>query len=296
MTGAQKGYAMLLAGILFLVSFYILLDYGFQHYPSVNPESALFFGGTAALLCVVPVWLLRKSHRDAARQTISKHARLLLITGLLSTVSVTLWQWAMLLMRPDMVVLIGNSEIIFAFLLGVLVLGEKTSVRELAALVVAIVGIWLVASVRLEAEWLPVIYVLVASLFLALQSFLVKRHTDNIDGLAFSVLRTVLIVSLVGAFGLITEKLVPLSLPELVIFGTAQAIGFIGWRIFYFNAHNYLPISKLNPALMLVPVLVLLVSWAALGIPVTFEKMLGAVLIIGGLFFFSREQLRLKST
>lgn len=292
MTNTQKGYTHLFAGMTAVVVMFFLIDYGFQLFPEVSAPSAIFFGLLVALACVVPIQLLRPGGWHATRQICTQHPLLLPGISMGSCVAIMSWQWSFTRADPDIIALIGQSEMIFAFLLGVILLRERTSLREIITLGVALVGLYFVISAKDFAPLLVTIALLFSTAWMALQSFIIKRFTRGLDGFAFAVVRACMMCVILGLVMASLGWLTPLPLGAWPIFGAVQLIGSILWRMFYFSAHNYLPISTLYPFTILIPVAVLFISWVFLGIPVTMEKAVGAVLVIGGLFFFTREQLK----
>jgi len=294
MTSAQKGYLNISAAIIMLTAMYFLIDYGFQTFPTVNAPSSMFFGLIAALSFTIPIQLLRRNGIQQAKEVACKYPVLLPAIGAMSSIAALLWQWSFTIADPDVITLIAQSEIIFVFALGVFLLRERTSWRELMTLVITMLGIYFVISAKDFAPPIVIGALLAAAAIFALQSYFIKKFTRGLDGLSFSIVRASMMAVMLGVTFATLGKLQPLPWSAVPIFGAVQLIGFILWRTFYFQAHNYLSISVLNPLLMIVPVAVLFVSWVILNIPVTQEKVIGASLVLGGLYFFTREQLRVN--
>jgi drug/metabolite transporter (DMT)-like permease len=61
-------------------------------------------------------------------------------------------------------------------------------------------------------------------------------------------------------------------------------------RYFFFQAHKYLEVSKLNIFLLLQPVGVLIGTFLLFGDSISEQKIAGVILILGGGYFFVKNR------
>jgi drug/metabolite transporter (DMT)-like permease len=80
------------------------------------------------------------------------------------------------------------------------------------------------------------------------------------------------------------------SLDLLLLLAGAGVFGTFISQMFYFEAHNLLPISVLNVYSLFQPVFVLIGSIIFLQAPVSTIKIIGAVCIVAGLLLVTRGQ------
>ena len=193
-----------------------------------------------------------------------------------------------------MVALLAQAETVFAFLLGVLFLKERVSSKEILGLLIAIGGFIVISNIRGEINLFTALIVLFSSFLYASQSFLVKKFGGNIDSVAYSYLRTILMSSLLSIYLLTFHSISFIAWVPFLILAGGQVAGFVVGRILYFQAHKHLPMSTLNTLLLFDPVLILIFSFFLFGDALTFQKIIGSTLIISGLIYFSKEKMKLR--
>jgi drug/metabolite transporter (DMT)-like permease len=66
-------------------------------------------------------------------------------------------------------------------------------------------------------------------------------------------------------------------------------------RAFYFEAHNYLPISKLNATLLIEPIFLMFVGILFMKEPVDLQKLGGGAIILLGLYLIVFHKRKVKT-
>jgi drug/metabolite transporter (DMT)-like permease len=135
--------------------------------------------------------------------------------------------------------------------------------------------------------------IFLAAFLYALQSLFTKKFAPDLDGISFAFFRTVFLCLYLGSALFFFER--GISLPPVDILFLLFLAGFLGTfisRIFYFEAHNLLPISIVNIFVLLEPVFVLVGSLLFLNAPFSLQKGVGVILILSGLFLITKGHLR----
>lgn len=294
MTSTQKGYAYMFATTFLVAVAYLCTDYVFRNFPKISPESAAFWGFNSASIIGL-LFLVSSGHlRARTVKMLRSHSRILFIVSLLTSIGGLLWFLAMRDGSSGLISLLGKSQMLWAFLLGIFFLGERIRLRELPGLILALIGISLIST--LKGELAPVVIgaMLTFALIQAIQSFAVKKYAPNVDGVVFAIVRAVLMTLFLDILLLIFFEVSTPPLSALIILAIGQICGLILARMFYFSAHNLLPISKLNIVILFDPILILFGTWLIFGDELSGQKLFSATLILSGLALFTREQFRLS--
>lgn len=116
-----------------------------------GPSQAAFYRmliGGLALLCVV---LIRRE-RLRARSGVWA---VMVGAAVLFALDLECWHRSILLVGPGLATIIGNFQVFFIAVAGAALLGERLSARHMAAIPLALTGLWLLLGVS-PAELLPV--------------------------------------------------------------------------------------------------------------------------------------------
>ncbi len=289
-----KGYLLVLGFILGATISYLLVDFTYRSVEGISAVNVMFWGFWGGIIMIMPFYLASSQRRVGFITEFRLHKKLIFMISILTAVGSFLWFLAVSQAGSGPIALLSKSETIFAFLLGFLFLHEKVSLRELLGILIAIIGIFLISNLDGKTSLGSSLLVLVSTSLYALQSLLVKKFGKNITAMPFSLLRVLLISIILAIIFLPQGKITLVSPIVFLILGISQVFGFFLGRICYFEAHKFLPISKLNFFLLIEPVFVLIGAYLLFGDIISWQKFMGAVLILGGLLFFIREQLKLK--
>ncbi len=291
-----KGY-LLMSGFIFSATMaYLLIDLVFRQYPQISPENAIFWGFGGAAIIGLFYFVSSTQKRNLVVLEFKKYNLFIIAVSLFAVVGAMLWFWAMSAASGGIVSLLTKSQTIFAFLLGILFLKEKFSLKEGFGILIAIMGILIIANLEGEISSVAVLATLTSSILYALQSLLVKKAGTHINAPIFSFLRVVVTTTILAIILLSLQRITLIPPLAFLTLALSQVFGFFIGRIFYFEAHKFLPISKLNMVTLFTPVLILIGEFIFWGDTISWQKLIGSVLIIGGLCFFIREQFKLKKT
>ena len=274
---------------------YLVSDFLFRHFESITPQNAVFWGSLGAILLCVPYFFRSDKSRKKLQTCVLKHGNVLLFISIITSFAAFLWWYTLEQTNSGIIALIGKSETIFAFILGVFFLKEKISLREVFGILIALAGFVFLSTIKGEMSFFLVTLMLICRFLYALQSFVIKKFASDIDGFAFGFLRLILMLLFFGSIFGLQGKIEMIPVLAIITATSALMLNAIFAKMFYFEAHKYLEISKLNMFLILQPVLVLFGASFFFGDPISLQKMFGAVLVLGGLAYFSWEQVRIKA-
>lgn len=292
MTDYAKGHVQMFAMIGLTAVAYFSVQTVFTNWPEVSAASAMVWGFGGAILAAAPVFLGVKKLRQRSTKMLCQHGWLILLLSVITAIGGLFWFRAMELAGAGPVGLIGKSQVLFAFLLGIFFLGERVTWRESPGLILAAIGIFLVSSLHGEVPLLAVFLLFGFAATHAVQSLFVKKFMPNVDGMAFAFLRGFLIFIFLAAVLIPTGKVSFVPPGALAWLAGGQICGMILARAFYFSAHNSLPLGRLNVLLLLEPILLLAGAQIFFGDTLSAQKLWGAAAILAGLGLFMREQFR----
>ena len=286
----RKGYAFIFSAVIAGSIFNLIVDYIFRTYPEVAPDNLLFWSLGGAILLAAPFFLVPKSSRTELKKIAKTEKQLLYIIGGLSLFAIVIWSFALKESSAGIIVLLSKLVFLFAFLFGIFFLKEKVTQKELCAMLILISGIFVISNLEGEASVLAVFLTLLASFFYALTSFFTRKIGRNTNMKALTFLRAVIVFVGVGILLVSLGRLEYLPTEVLILGTISEVFGIILWGWFYFESHKYLEISKLNLVVGMDILMVPILAFFIFGDALSNQKILGAFLILLGLFFFMREQ------
>ena len=279
----KKGYFFIFLTGVFFAFEVIGFKYIFKTY-HLSPEIAAFYGVSIAFLILCPYFLVSKSRRDKIRITINNDGKVLLIGTILNSIGILMYYFGLRISDLGPSALLIKMTVLYNVLFGVFLLDEKLRVTEVIGILLAISGIIVISTLHGQIEVSSAIIMLVSALFFAIQSYLIKKYVIQIDGMTFAFLRLFLLsiffliyIILMGTWEILEAGLA-------ISLGIFSLLGYFLGRAFYFEAHNHLPISKLNSVLLIEPVFLMFIGILFLGEPLSFQKSLGTILILSGLY------------
>ena len=199
--------------------------------PTVSAFYRVLFGGL--FLLTAACW-----QKEIAWQGWHR-LRLVLLCGILLTLDLFLWHKSILYVGPGLATILGNFQVFLLAGLGVMFMGEKVSARFFLAIIMAILGLFLVVGIQwnqLESEYKTGVYLGLATA-VAYTAFLLalrKLQSGQTETITFY---NMTLVSFTTAFFLGIEAgysgdafIIPdiQSWSALVLLGlTTQAIGWV---------------------------------------------------------------------
>jgi len=234
--------------------------------------------------------LAGKKSRRNLKEEWARHKKLIVGLAAITVLAAALIVSGLALAGSGPAVLLENIQPIFASILGVMFLAERFTKRELFSSIIMLIGVVLIGSLKGEVPLMAVLFITASSFFYALQSFLFKRYGTKAHVFSFTFLRGWFVALLIMAYVFITGRFTVLPLPALGIIFFIYILGILVSRYFFFQAHKYLEVSKLNIFLLLQPIGVLAGTYLFFADPMPLQKILGAVLILGGGYFFVKSR------
>ena len=216
---------------------------------------------------------------------------ILLIGAFLSLGQFTLLYLALSLgMPPGLASLLLQTQIVFSVIVSSLLLREHPSRRQLAGIVIGMIGLAVVVIGHTRAApWLPLVITLLAALSWAIGNVL-SRRARAASGLSLVVWSglVVPIPSLALALLLDGPQAVGFSLAHLSLAAilstvyTALAASLVAYTIWNSLLARY-PTGAIVPFTLLVPVIGILAAWAVFGERPTGSELIGGAIMLGGL-------------
>lgn len=278
-----KGYLYATLTAFFFGLEYIAVDYAYRHFENITPQNALFWIIAGAFCFTLPYFFRNPTQRRAVIQSARKDFFAILLLSVLTILGVFLMFWGIGESNAGVISLLERSHEIFAILLGFIFLGERFTRWEGTGMMISFLGFLFIVDLKGEIEPITSILILGGAFLFALHSLVTKKYISDINGVMLSFLRS-------GFIFLLLLLLFPLlgwfSFPGLVPTLFFMVVGFFSTfvsRVFYFEAHNHLPISKLNMMLLLDSLFVLSVSYFFFNDPFSLQKIIGTGLILFGL-------------
>ena len=216
---------------------------------------------------------------------------ILLIGAFLSLGQFTLLYLALSLgMPPGLASLLLQTQIVFSVIVSSLLLREHPTRRQLAGIVIGIIGLAVVIVGHTRAApWLPLVITLLAALSWAIGNVL-SRRARAASGLSLVVWSGLVVPIPSLALALLVDgpRAVGFSLAHLSLAAfastvyTAVAASLVAYTIWNSLLARY-PTGAVVPFTLLVPVIGILAAWAVFGERPTGSELIGGAIMLGGL-------------
>lgn len=280
-----KGYLYVSIFLAAVVFFFLSTDWVFRSYPLVDPQNAVFWGFLGGvLLGILTIATPRKIEK--LKTEVRQNYKLILGVSLLTTIGASLLWIGLDLSNSGISALIGKTEFLFAIVLGALFLKERYTPLQYLSIPIVFLGLYFITQIKTEVSFFVVGLILLSRLCYALQSMLVKKYGGSMDSQSFAFLRAFSMSIIAFLTVLFLGTFEPIPLVAFMVLGINQFFGLYLGRIFFFEAHKYLPISKINFMMIMEPILVLIGSVLLFGDTISTQKMMGATCILIGLYLF----------
>ncbi len=192
--------------------------------------------------------------------------------------------------------LLGQLEVPFLVLLGVIILKERVAARNYLGIVLAAAGaLFLAGEPRFEGSWLYLGLVIAGAVAWAVGQLIVKflKHTDGITIAAWvAVFSTPQLFLVSGIFE--TDQVQAIRSAGWIVWTAVIYLSLgmtvIGYGIWYTLVRQH-EVRKVAPFLLLMPVFSVLGSLTFLGETLTVGIVVGGAMIIAGVFFAMKESL-----
>ncbi|TGM47746.1 DMT family transporter [Leptospira biflexa] len=261
----------------------------------LSPEMAAFFGVGFAFFVVTPFFLSSAKRRTKVILTIRRDGLILLIGTLSNAMGIVLYYYALKQTDLGPAAILIKTTVLYNVILGVVFLGERFKDREVFGIILSIFGIYLISTLQGQINLISASCILISAFLFAIQSYLIKKYIPEILGLEYAYLRLFLLCVF---FLLYALGIGSFAFPEwqtIVILGFCSLLGYFLGRAFYFEAHNYLPISKLNATLLIEPIFLMFVGILFMKEPVDLQKLGGGAIILLGLYLIVFHKRKVKT-
>jgi len=284
MNNIQKGILFTLLSAVFNSSTYLLSRLILN---LTNVETMLvlwFFWGNIIFFLYM---FLTKGLEKILYET-KRNLKSLAILGLINTVSAILWSYGILLGDLTNVTFLFRFEVIFAVLLGLILLKEKLMKLEVLGIILAIIGAFVMVYSRQLALGLGDLIMLFAALFSAISLFVTKIYSKKISSFALAYNRSVFLFIFIGIYSLGLGKInFAFSTDLLILTLTAAFVGaFLGF-VFFYKSLSFYELSKATSVRSVEPFFAVIFALIFLSVAPTLPQLFGGTLIVVGIIILS---------
>jgi O-acetylserine/cysteine efflux transporter len=196
--------------------------------------------------------------------------------------------------------LIVQVEAPFLLLISAVWLGDRLTIRQVAGLAIAFVGIYILTGApNLVGKWVGISLTISGAFMWALGQVLMRRLTQNQPN-RLSGMGTIAWVSVFAAPQLFVASLIMedqhlyhISHAGIAVWGAVAYLGVvmtaIGYTCWYHVLGRY-PASQAGPYLLLLPVFSILGGWLFLGEPVNQRMLIGGAIIVFGVALLTLQR------
>ncbi|MES0489977.1 MAG: DMT family transporter [Leptospirales bacterium] len=291
-SNVSKGYLFAVITAIFFGINSLGIRYAFNQYPSLNPETGMVWGFIGALILVLPYYVTSSPARKRLIVSFKRDGWVILAISVLTSIGGVLWIFALKHAAAGVVSLLAKVIIVYSAIFGLIFLKERFTLIELSGFALLIPGVFLIATLESQVAPKAVAAVLVSAFIYAIQSLLVKKYAPQLHGMEFTYLRAICMVILFGTIFVLLGRVIFIPIEVVFILGTVSVSGMMLGRALYFEAHKYLEISKLNSAMLIEPVIVLVAAFFLLGEPLDAKKVYGGLFILVGLWLLIHRSFR----
>jgi len=186
--------------------------------------------------------------------------------------------------------LVVQLEVPFLTLLGALLLREQVSLRKWAGIVLAFLGVGLIAGEpRLQGAWLPMMMVVGGAFFWAVGQVMIRVLKD-LDGLTITAWVAVFAAPQLLVMSLVFERdhMIAIRAADWQVWAAVFYLGIVmtalGYGLWYSLVRRH-PVSLIAPFLLLLPVFSVLGGVLFLGESLTIWTIVGGLVVILGVTF-----------
>ncbi|TGK47748.1 DMT family transporter [Leptospira kanakyensis] len=294
MTGNEKkGYFyVFLTGVFFAFEVIGFKEI-FRKY-NTEPEIAALFGVGFAFIIVTPYFLFSKKRQSKVITTIKRDGLILTLGTISNAIGIVLYYYALRQTDLGPSAILIKTTVLYNVLLGVFFLGEKLKGREVFGILIAVLGIYMISTLQGQIKLVSAFLILLSAFLFAIQSYMIKKYIPEILGLEYAYLRLFLLSIFFFLYSLYIGSFHIPNISVIVILGLFSLLGYFLGRAFYFEAHNHLPISKLNATLLIEPIFLMFVGILFMKEPFDSQKLIGAGFILLGLYLIVFHKKKVK--
>ena len=213
---------------------------------------------------------------------LKKYARPLLLLGLFNGLANLLLFSAIKLGDPTLVAFFSRSETVYSVLLGTLLLNERMLGYQWLGVGIAVAGAGVMTFRGGSVVGLTLLITLASNFFLSISGLIAKRYIFAVPPLVLSIIRTVVMMLMLGAIGAVTGQLMWPSLPTwLWVIGGAFFGPFLSYLLFY-HGLRHLELGKGAVIRATQPLFVAVYSLVLFGTLITLQQFIGGLMMLAG--------------
>ena len=272
-------------GVLFAVSaslmfglspVFVRLVLDFVNVETMNVLLTVF----ASLCFVVAFGVFREA---AYFRSIFGNWRKVGLMSLFSAAGSLLYTYGIFLYGPVNAAFLVQFTAVFTILFGVLFFKERFTRLEVAGILVAVVGVFVLAYGNLSLEVVSTLVLLAAALFFASANTLSKAYVENVNPVALAGGNAMFVLLFVFAFAVSTGTLETAFPSVTLVYAFLGAVtGVVLSFVLFFKALQVFEVSKTATIRTIEPFLTAIFSFVILALTPTANQLVGGVLIVIG--------------
>ena len=247
----------------------------------VNVETMnVLFTVFASLCFVVAFGVFRKA---AYFRSILGSWRRVGLMSLFSAAGSLLFTYGIFLYGPVNAAFLVQFTAVFTILFGAVFFKERFTRLEAVGIVVAVVGVFVLAYGNLSLEIVSTLVLLGAALLFASANSLSKAYVKNVDPVALAGGNSMFMFLFIFAFAILTGKLETAFPSETLVYAFLGSVtGVVLSFVLFFKALQVYAVSKTATIRTIEPFLTAIFSFVILALPTTVNQLAGGVMIVIG--------------
>jgi drug/metabolite transporter (DMT)-like permease len=281
-TGKQRGILFAVsASLMFGLSpVFVRLTLDF-----VNVETMNVLFTAVASLCFVALFA---TFKGAHFRSIRGNWRKVALMSLLSAAGSMLFTYGISLYGPVNAAFLVQFTAVFTILFGVAFFKERFTRLEAAGILLAVVGVFVLAYGDLSLEIVGAAVLLSAALLFASANSLSKAYVKKVNPVALAGGNSMLMFLFIFAYTVLAGKLDTVFPSETVVYAVLGSVtGVVISFILFFKALQVFEVSKAATIRTMEPFLTAIFSFAILALVPTANQLLGGALIVIGVVVLS---------
>ena len=253
---------------------------------SVNVETMnVLFTAFASLCFVVAFGVF---HKAAYVRSILRSWRSVGLMSLFSAAGSLLYTYGIFLYGPVNAAFLVQFTAVFTILFGVIFFKERFTRLEVAGIVLAVVGVFVLAYGNLSLEVVSTLVLLGAALLFASANSLSKAYVKKVNPVALAGGNSIFMFLLIFTFTVLTGKLETAFPSITLVYAFLGSItGVVLSFVLFFKALQVYAVSKTATIRTVEPFLTAIFSFIILALPTTVNQLLAGIMIVIGVAMLS---------
>jgi drug/metabolite transporter (DMT)-like permease len=248
---------------------------------SVNVETMNVLFTVFASMCFVVAFGV--FHKAGYVRSVLRNWRRMGLMSLFSAAGSLLYTYGILLYGPVNAAFLVQFTTVFTILFGVIFFKERFTRLEVAGIVLAVIGVFVLAYGNLSLEVVSTLVLLGAALLFASANSLSKAYVKNVNPVALAGGNSIFMFLLIFTFTVLTGKLETAFPSITLVYAFLGSItGVVLSFVLFFKALQVYAVSKTATIRTIEPFLTAIFSFIILALPTTVNQLLGGVMIVIG--------------